>query len=233
MQPAENTALSIGAPGVLANDTDPNNLALTAVLVGGPVHGTLTLNSNGSFTYTPAAGYYGTDTFTYEASDGTATSNTATVTLTVVSLTGQATFVKKDTTTLGNWIGTYGADGYNVIGTTSSNPSYPAYATVNASGYSTYTWSPNPTTDTRGLQIPPTGSAGRIASVWDGSSFTVDVNITDGNAHTLALYAVDWDNKGRSEKIQITDASSGTVLDTETLSSFSGAPTRSGPSVDM
>ena len=56
---AQNTTLSIGTPGVLANDTDPNNLALTAVLVGGPVHGTLTLNSNGSFTYTPPANVTG------------------------------------------------------------------------------------------------------------------------------------------------------------------------------
>ena len=49
-------------------------------------HGTLTLNANGSFTYTPAANYNGTDTFTYRASDGTATSNLATVTLTITAV---------------------------------------------------------------------------------------------------------------------------------------------------
>ena len=48
-----NTALVVAAPGVLANDTDPNGDALTAVLVTNPSHGTLTLNANGSFTYTP------------------------------------------------------------------------------------------------------------------------------------------------------------------------------------
>jgi hypothetical protein len=136
---------------------------------------------------------------------------------------GTAVFLGTDTTTQGTWIGTYGSDGYNVVGTTTSNPSYPAYATVSASGYSTYTWSPNPTTDTRGLQIPPNGSAGRIASVWySATSFTIDVNLTDGQAHQLALYAADWDTTGRGETIQITDASSGAVLDTETLSSFHG-----------
>ena len=52
----------------------------------GPSHGTLTLNANGSFTYTPAANYNGSDSFTYRASDGTLTSNLATVTLTVTAV---------------------------------------------------------------------------------------------------------------------------------------------------
>ncbi len=69
---------------VLTNDNDVDaGDALTASLVDGPTHGTLTLNANGSFTYTPAANYNGADSFTYTASDGTATSNTATVSLTV------------------------------------------------------------------------------------------------------------------------------------------------------
>src|SRR5262245_27241484 len=59
----EDTALTVGAPGVLANDTDPQGDPLTAVLVSGPSHGTLTLNADGSFTYTPSADYNGTDTF--------------------------------------------------------------------------------------------------------------------------------------------------------------------------
>src|SRR5439155_26935747 len=77
------TALTIGAPGVLANDTDVENGALTAVLVSGPTHGALTLNANGSFTYTPTANYNGPDSFTYKANDGAADSNAATVAITV------------------------------------------------------------------------------------------------------------------------------------------------------
>ncbi|WP_026012120.1 Ig-like domain-containing protein, partial [Singulisphaera acidiphila] len=50
-----------------------------------PTHGTLTLNSNGSFTYVPTAGFIGTDTFTYQAFDGTTLSNIATVTITVLA----------------------------------------------------------------------------------------------------------------------------------------------------
>ena len=57
--------------------------ALTATKVSNPSHGTVTLNSNGSFTYTPSANYTGTDSFTYRANDGQANSNTATVTITI------------------------------------------------------------------------------------------------------------------------------------------------------
>jgi VCBS repeat-containing protein len=83
---AEDTALTVAAPGVLANDNDPDGNTLSAVLGSAPSHGTLTLNANGSFTYTPAADYNGSDTFSYRASDGTLTSNLATVTLTVSTL---------------------------------------------------------------------------------------------------------------------------------------------------
>ena len=79
----EDTALTIAAPGVLGNDSDPDSSTLTAAVVTGPGHGTLTLNANGAFTYTPAANYNGTDTFTYRASDGSLTSDPATVTMTI------------------------------------------------------------------------------------------------------------------------------------------------------
>src|SRR5262249_58120311 len=56
---------------------------LTAILVAGPTHGTLTLNANGSFSYTPSANYNGPDSFSYKVSDGSLDSNVATVLLTV------------------------------------------------------------------------------------------------------------------------------------------------------
>ena len=80
---AEDTALTVAAPGVLGNDADPDGDPLTAALVAGPSHGTLTLNGNGSFNYTPAGNFTGSDSFTYRASDGTLTSNPATVTISV------------------------------------------------------------------------------------------------------------------------------------------------------
>ena len=83
---AEDTPLSPAAPGVLANDTDAQGLPLTAILVSGVSNGTLTLNSNGSFTYTPSLNFNGTDSFTYKANNGSFNSNVVTVSLTVTSV---------------------------------------------------------------------------------------------------------------------------------------------------
>ncbi|RYY94596.1 MAG: DUF642 domain-containing protein, partial [Chitinophagaceae bacterium] len=74
------------ATGVLVNDTDPQSNALTAVKVTDPLHGGITLNADGSFTYTPNSGYTGSDTFTYKANDGSLDSNTVTVTFTVTAV---------------------------------------------------------------------------------------------------------------------------------------------------
>ncbi len=70
--------------GVLANDLSPSGTPLTAAIVGQPANGTVAFNSDGSFTYVPNAGFVGTDTFTYQASDGTLTSELGTVTVTVL-----------------------------------------------------------------------------------------------------------------------------------------------------
>ena len=77
--------LVVATPGVLGNDTDVDSVSRTAQLVTGPAHGTLVLNANGSFTYTPAAGFSGSDQFTYRARDldPTRGSNVATVSITV------------------------------------------------------------------------------------------------------------------------------------------------------
>ena len=86
----ENSILTVpAAPGVLANDTDVDGDTLTvnAASTVNPSHGALTLNSDGSFTYTPNTGYSGSDSFSYKASDGTALSGATTVNLTVSPLT--------------------------------------------------------------------------------------------------------------------------------------------------
>jgi VCBS repeat-containing protein len=80
---SQNTALNVSAPGVLGNDNDPNGDAFTAVLLSSPAHGTVSLNAQGSFVYTPAANFSGTDSFTYKATDGQLDSGSVTVTINV------------------------------------------------------------------------------------------------------------------------------------------------------
>jgi uncharacterized repeat protein (TIGR01451 family) len=80
---SRNVPLVVGVPGVLANDDDLNDDPLTAVLHSLPLTGTLVLNPNGSFIYTPALSFVGTDTFTYHATDAISDSNLATVTVLV------------------------------------------------------------------------------------------------------------------------------------------------------
>ena len=63
----EDTLLSISALGVLGNDTDADGDSLTAVLDVGPGNGTLTLDANGSFSYTPDVNFHGIDSFSYRA----------------------------------------------------------------------------------------------------------------------------------------------------------------------
>lgn len=82
----EDVPLNIAAPGVLGNDTDDDGDVLTAQLITPPLNGTLTLNPDGSFLYTPNLHFNGVDSFVYRANDGTVLSNPATVTIEVTSI---------------------------------------------------------------------------------------------------------------------------------------------------
>jgi RHS repeat-associated protein len=89
-QVAADTQLVVPVAGVLKNDSDPDaGAVLTARLDGGVAAGTLLLNGNGSFTYTPAGGFTGFDHFTYHAVDRAgAVSPTTSVTLLVIGADG-------------------------------------------------------------------------------------------------------------------------------------------------
>src|SRR5207247_1846708 len=102
---SEDTTMVVLAPGILGNDTDAEGDALTASVVSGPSHGTLTFNADGSFSYTPAANYNGTDSFTYKVNDGTVDSNVATVTITInavddAPVAGNNNYTTNENTTL-------------------------------------------------------------------------------------------------------------------------------------
>jgi len=133
---------------VLDNDTDSDGDPLTAQLVSGPSNGTLTLNPDGTFSYTPNANFHGVDSFTYKASDGLLTSNTATVTITVASVNdlpvaGPDSYtINEDSTLTGNVLGNDtdpDGDGLSVILATE-----PKNGTVTLDGDGTFTYTPAP-----------------------------------------------------------------------------------------
>jgi hypothetical protein len=77
-------ALDLSGSGILTNDHDEDGDILRAILITGPSHGTLTLNADGTLTYLPTDLFSGTDSFRYQITDGSLTSNIATVTIDVV-----------------------------------------------------------------------------------------------------------------------------------------------------
>jgi uncharacterized repeat protein (TIGR01451 family) len=89
----EDQSLTVPAPGVLGNDSDIDGDPLVAVLISEPAHGTVTLNTNGSFVYVPSANYFGADSFIYVASDGRTNSVPATVNITVIPVNDAPSFV--------------------------------------------------------------------------------------------------------------------------------------------
>jgi len=89
-------------------------------------------------------------------------------------------------------------------------------------GNSSWVWN-DPTSSTPALQKAGT-TTDRIAATWYGStSFTVSLNLTDGRSHRVAFYFLDWDAAGRAETVEISDASSGAILNSQSVSGFGAA----------
>jgi uncharacterized delta-60 repeat protein len=146
----EDDSLSVAAPGVLGNDSDPEGQPLTAQLASGPAHGTLTFNVDGSFTYTPAANYNGADQFTYRASDGTFLSDPVVVALTVNPVndppvaSNDSYSVDEDVVLTASAPGVLGND-TDVDGDTlsASVVSGPSHGTLNMNADGSFSYTPN------------------------------------------------------------------------------------------
>jgi VCBS repeat-containing protein len=115
----EDTALTVAAPALLANDTKAASRSLSAVLKVSPVHGTVSVQASGAYTYTPTANYNGPDSFTYQASDGLLKSAEATVNVTVTPVADRPSVTSATTrqgvqTTNGLVISRNAADGAEV-----------------------------------------------------------------------------------------------------------------------
>jgi hypothetical protein len=128
-----------------------------------------------------------------------------------------ATYTGADSTTQGTWTDNYGLDGQLIPNDLSNAP---AYASVSFAGSSTHTWAAS-STDPRALQTAAFSTSG-IASTYFSTSFTINMNLTDGSTHKVSLYLCDWNNESRVETVSIIDAASKAVLSTQSFSSFYG-----------
>jgi uncharacterized repeat protein (TIGR03803 family)/VCBS repeat-containing protein len=178
----EDAPLAVAAPGILSNDTDLEGNNLSALGVAAPAHGTLSLATNGSFTYTPAPDYSGADAFTYRANDGTASSEIATVRITVNAV-NDAPLATNGTLTTNEGVGATGTlvatdvDGPSLTFTIVSNGAKGTAAITNAL-LGTFTYVPAPNT---------TGT--------DAFTFKANDGARDSNVATVTVTIVPVNNR--------------------------------------
>jgi VCBS repeat-containing protein/parallel beta-helix repeat protein len=222
----EDTALTIAAAGVLSNDSDVDGNALTAVLGTGPANGTLTLNADGSFTYTPRADFYGTDAFTYQAFDGSASSNIATVTITVnpvadhIMVVDTATdIVDGDVTSIDTLLRDKGADGFVSL----REAILAANATANAGGPDRINF------DIVGPQTINVGATGLGALPTITDAVIID-GTTDPDFAVAPVIVLDGASAGAGANGLQIDLSGGSIIKGLVIDNFRGSGLRIGGS---
>jgi hypothetical protein len=133
--------------------------------------------------------------------------------------THAAEFVKTDNATKGNWKGVYGLSGFAMVNQATM---LPAFAKVDVDTPYRWTWS-DPASDTRAVLKDNSASA-RVAACWyeANGSFNVTVELSDGNAHRVALYMLDWDSGARRQKVEVYDAISGNLIDSRAVTDLYG-----------
>ncbi len=177
----ENQTLNEAAPGVLINDTDPENDPLTAVLQTDVSNGTLELRPNGSFIYTPDPNYTGSDSFTYAANDGELNSNVVSVNITVTPEPNQAPSAV--------------ADSYTVIENQTLNEAAPGVL-INDT---------DPENDPLTAVLQTDVSNGTLELRPDGSfTYTPDPNYTGSDSFTYAANDGELNSIGVSVSITVT-----------------------------
>src|SRR5262245_25892851 len=126
-----------------------------------------------------------------------------------------AAFVKTDETTRGNWRGVYGAQGHSLAQIAANLLDFAQLALADQSDM---TWTES-TTDVRALRKP--AGDDRFAAAWHtNAAFTLDLNLSDGKRHQVALYCLDWDQMGRSQRIEDLEAETAAALDSREVSDF-------------
>ena len=189
-------------------------------LDGSTTLGTASLSASGAATFSDSSLAVGSHSITgsYSGDARNLASVSSALSQTVTAPVATASFVRTDGVTQGSWSGTYGSDGYDLFNDAISLPAYAQVAP--GSGTSAWTWATQ-SSDPRAAQDSATSSTRTAACLFGGTSFSLDLNLTDGQSHQVALYLLDWDARSRAESVQVSDAASGAILDTHQASNFS------------
>ena len=201
---AEDGILSVDADtGVLDNDVDTDGDPLVAVIATQPTNGSVSLAEDGSFTYTPNADFFGTDTFTYNVNDGN-TQDEATVTITVSATPDDPTAVDDEISVVFSG----GAQPFQLLTNDSSDPDGPQALTIVEVTQGTQGGTVSIAGD--GLSIlytPQTGFSGT-------DTFEYTIEDTDGLRSTATVTAnVDAQGSGSIRGIVYVDANADGVQD--------------------
>lgn len=225
----EDTTLTVPvADGVLKNDSDPDEDTLTVTVDTSPVHGTLALNPDGSFVYTPTGNYNGTDTFTYRISDGTHTSDPITVTITVTAANDAPTGVADEYSMSEET--TLTVDAANGVLKNDTDPEGDAMTAVIETSPSSGTLTLNPNGSF--TYVPAANFQGQVTFTYrvkdatgQSAPITVKINVinandaptavadsktvaNDGSTHTVDVLANDTDPDG-NDTIKVTAVTQG------------------------
>jgi hypothetical protein len=217
ISPPDGTILQTGTNITFSAAVTPGSVPVTSLqflLDGAPLGAPMT---QGPYSQPIGSLFTGTHQVSAIATDadGVAVSS-ATNHVTVSPPQAMAVFHGYDWSAQGSWPGLYGSDGQVIINYVTN---VPGYAVASLTGAGSYTWASS-TSDPRALLEP--ASQARFAAVWyTSSSEALDLNLLDGGPHRISLYCVDWANQGSAQTIQVLDAVSGTVLDSQRLTNFS------------
>lgn len=138
-----------------------------------------------------------------------------------------ADFIKTDAATSGNWGGTYGKDGYvlcNYNGSGNDVRSLPSYvSSVSYADQTAGVWVAG-TNSSRALAPNASNQNPRNAtSIFAAPDMTCTINSTAGHPYQVALYFVDWDNRGRDLAVEMFDAKSlNLIAPVEVVTNFYG-----------
>ncbi|MGO7357393.1 DUF4082 domain-containing protein (plasmid) [Rhizobium ruizarguesonis] len=186
-----NTALSIAAASLLANDTDADGDPLSITGVNGAVNGTVTFDSQTkSVTFTPTAGYTGAASFSYSISDGYGGAASATVSLTVGTPPGGGT-----TSSLFTGADTSGVAAANDANSVELGVKFIASASGQITGITYYKSAQDTGTHVgslwtaSGQLLAQATFISETASGWQTVSFTQPINVTAGATYVASYHS--------------------------------------------